>query len=542
MIRVVIADDEVKVCKLICGLIDWKTVDMEIVGVANNGIEALELIKTLQPDLMITDIRMPGCDGLELINRGKQIKKDIDFIIISGYNHFEYAQSAIKYGVSDYLLKPIKKNELLDTLNRIREKYRQRTEQLSNEEQMKIRMQNDSDKLRCGFFIEKLLYKGINAEEFEIEKCNKDYHFKFQPGYFQVFIVKLDCEYADLFESTIRILEDKIAQILRGFLKSECFDMEICFRGCRAYCVLNYSDNNKKNVRKQLKSGLDELIVQRSVFDKIEVTIGLGSAERDINQLKASLGAAESAIEQRLIEGTQKLIEDIPMQDSSLCSDGLLADLTRGMEIALEISDSNGVVAAIEQLRDKILNKSSASISIAGEEILRLVEEACSIYLTALRNCKFNIENAEQFYENFTLHADLCSSALQLFTYLSRVISESVYVVIEDRKQADIKPIRTAKQYIQQNYMNPISLKEVSAVVGFNDSYFSSLFKKESGQNFLEYLSEVRMNKAKELLKETDLSIAVICQKVGYIDLKHFTKCFKKYSGLKPNEFRKIYS
>lgn len=538
MLRVVIADDEVKVCQLICALIDWKSVDMEIVGVANNGIEALESIKKLQPDLMITDIRMPGYDGLELINRGKQIKKDIDFIIISGYNHFEYAQSAIKYGVSDYLLKPIKKNELLDTLNRIREKYRQRTEQLSNEEQMKIRMQNDIDKLRSGFFIEKLLYKGVNTEGFEIEKCNKDYHFKFQPGYFQVFIVKLDCEYENLFQSTIRILEDKVAQIMRGFLKPECFDMEICFRGCRAYCVLNYSDNNKKAVRKQLKTGLDGLIVQRSVFDKIEFTIGLGSAEKNISQLKSSLKTAESAVEHRLIEGTQKLIEDIPVQDSASYGDNLLADLTKSMEAALEVSDSNGVIAAVEELRGKILNKPN----MKGQEVLRLVMETCSIYLMTLRNCKFNIENAEQICESFSLHADLCSSSAQLFTYLLKFIKESLDTVIEDRKQADIKPIRTAKQYIQENYMNPISLKEVSGVVGFNDSYFSSLFKKESGQNFLEYLSEVRMNKAKELLKETDLSIAVICQKVGYSDLKHFTKSFKKYSGLKPNEFRKIYS
>ncbi|NLM13225.1 MAG: response regulator, partial [Epulopiscium sp.] len=112
MIRVVVADDEEKVYQLICSLIDWKALDMEIVGVAHNSIEALELIQSLHPDIMITDIRMPGYDGLELINRGKQIKNGIEFIIISGYNHFEYAQTAIKYGVSDYLLKPIKKNGL----------------------------------------------------------------------------------------------------------------------------------------------------------------------------------------------------------------------------------------------------------------------------------------------------------------------------------------------------------------------------------------------------------------------------------------------
>lgn len=538
MIRVVIADDEVKVCQLICSLIDWKSVDMEIVGVAHNGIEALELIKNLQPDLMITDIRMPGYDGLEMICRGKQIKKDIDFIIISGYSHFEYAQSAIKYGVSDYILKPIKKQNLLDTLNKIREKYRQRSEQLSSEERLKIRLQSDIDKLRAGFFTEVLVQKGVNQENIFIKKSNEDYHFKFKPGYFQGFVVKVDCEYEYLYESSIKILEDKVAQILRGLLKQVCFDMEICFQGSRAYGVLNYEDRNKKTVRKQLKAGLDEIIVQKSVFGRVELTIGLGTAVEDINQLRDSLKTAEWAADERLVKGTGKLIEGVPMQDYSLDSDALLADLNKSMEAALEILDPKGVVSAIDSLKEQVLNKPN----ISGQEIFHLVMDVFRGYLMLLRNHQFNTEKPEEFYENFYLHGDLCSSASELFGNLTKVICESVNTVIEDKKQSDIKPIRMAKQYIQQNYMNPITLKEVSSVVGFNDTYFSSLFKKESGKNFLEYLSEVRMNNAKELLKETNLSIASICEKVGYSDLKHFTKSFKKYTGLKPNEFRKLYS
>ena len=115
MIKVVIADDEEKVCQLIMGLIDWESLGMRIVGVAHNGIEALERIKECKPDLIITDIRMPGYDGLELIRQTQEIKADVDFIIISGYRHFDYAQNAIKYGVGDYLLKPIilKRNFLL---------------------------------------------------------------------------------------------------------------------------------------------------------------------------------------------------------------------------------------------------------------------------------------------------------------------------------------------------------------------------------------------------------------------------------------------
>lgn len=538
MIRVVIADDEEKVCKLICGLVDWNMLDMEIVGLAHNGIEALEFIKNLQPDLMITDIRMPGIDGLEMINQGKQIKKDIDFIIISGYSHFEYAQSAIKYGVSDYLLKPIKKNELLDTLNKIREKYRLRTEQLSSEEQLKIRLQNDNDKLRTGFFIEKLLQKGTSQERLEIERINEDYRFQFQPGLFQVFIVKIDCEYEDLFECSILILEEKVMQILRGILKSECFDMEIYFQGSRAFCIINYDVNSKKTVRKQIKACLDELIVQEDIFEEVKFTIGLGTVVKDINQLKNSLKTAECTVKQRLIDGTDILIESFPTQSSPEEGDALLGDFTKGLEAALEVLDLKGVVDAVELFKDSVLEKTN----ISGQEVFSLAEDAFNIFLMLLRNHQLSMEDAENSYGKFSLNADLCSSVSQLFLSLMKYIKQTIEAVIEDRKLRDIKPIRTAKQYIQQNYMKPISLKEVSSYVGFNDSYFSSLFKKESGKNFLEYLSEIRMNKAKELLKETNMSIAGICESVGYADLKHFTKSFKKYTGLKPNEFRKIYS
>lgn len=538
MIRVVIADDEVKVCQLIRGIIDWRSIDMEIVGVAHNGIEALELIETLQPDLIITDIRMPGYDGLEMIARGKQLKKDMDFIIISGYNHFEYAQSAIKYGVSDYLLKPIKKSELLDTLNKMREKYRMRSEQLSNEEQLRIRLQSDIDKLRTGFFSEILFKKGVQQRRIEVDDINEDYHFKFKKGCFQIVIIKVDCCYENLYSNSIRIFEDKVGQIFKGLLKPECYDMEICFQGSRIYFILNYNEYNKKTVRKQLKAGLDEILMQKSVFGSIELTIGLGTIAMDLNDLVSSHNNAESSIGQRLIIGTGRLIEDIPIQDTLTDKDELLSNFTRNMEKAIEILNSDGVIQAIDLLKNEVLSKPNLS----GQGVINLVRNVCSIYILLLRNYKLNMDDQDVFYENFLDHADICSSIPQLFTYVSGAIGESINMIAEDRKIADTKPIRAAKQYIQKNYMNPITLKEVSGAVGFNDTYFSSLFKKESGKNFLEYLSEVRMNKAKELLRETNLGVTEICERVGYLDLKHFTKSFKKYTGLKPNEFRKLYS
>ena len=125
MLKVIIADDERLICRLVQALADWESLGMEVAALAENGLEALELIKSREPDILITDIRMPGCDGLELIRSAKELMPDLEVVIISGYAHFEYAQKAMKYGAGYYLLKPIKQTELMETLEKIRENARQ---------------------------------------------------------------------------------------------------------------------------------------------------------------------------------------------------------------------------------------------------------------------------------------------------------------------------------------------------------------------------------------------------------------------------------
>lgn len=538
MMKVIVADDEAKVCQLICNLVDWASLDMEVAGVAHNGIEALELVETLRPDLIITDIRMPGYDGLELISRAKAAKPDLDFIVVSGYRHFEYAQSAIKYGVSDYLLKPIKKADLIETLLRTREKYLRRTEQLTSAEQLKMTLQSDIDKLRAGLFANLLLQGGAVSPDADIARINADYHFHFAPGCFQMFVAKLDCPADALCQDGMKLLTERLEKALRDALQERCADLEICTQGCRAYGILNFPEEERKTVRKQLKNALDDLLLQQALFGGARLTIGLGAPAAEIGGIGESLASAQRAAAQRLVEGTGKLIEGGAQEAETLDRDALLAEFSKNFEAALEVLDADGAAAAIAALRTRALGAPGAS----GQELFRLAADACSVYLMLLRNHRLTEGDTQAFYERFTSEADLCPDAGALFDTLSRMVGESLEAVVRDRRQADRRPIRVAKQYIQQNYRSPLSLEEVSGVVGFSAAYFSSLFKKESGQNFLEYLSEVRMNKAKELLKETSLSVAAVCEQVGYNDLKHFTQSFKKFTGLKPNEFRKLYS
>lgn len=539
MERVLIVDDEPKVCQLICELIDWKSFNMEIAGTAHDGFKALELAIELKPDIIITDIRMPGYDGLELINRIKESGLDSEIIIISGYSHFEYAQKAIKYGIEEYLLKPIKKDELERTLLKLHEKIKQKKEKLSREEQIHLRIQKDMKKLRSSFITEarsgEMTLEDDNTDT-NLEYINENYHFNLKPGCFQVAAIKIDCD--DEYEKSINILEPKCIEVLKTKLNPLCHDMEILTEDRTIYCFLNFDKKNSKPIRKKLKSAFDEILIQSVPFECVHITLCVGSATNDIKDLKDCFNSTDFAVKERLLAGTGKLIEDVPYRENTVLMNSLLAQLNKSMTSALDILDVDAVADIIDSVKLQILSGQP----FTGNEIFQLAEEILNIYLMAMRNNNIDVPDTEQLVNEFNSSAEKSATIHQLFGLLNKSITESLQAIIEKKRQDDTRPIRLAKNYIQQNYMNPITLEEVSDLVGFNASYFSTLFKKETGINFVQYLSEIRMEKAKELLKESNLSVAAICEEVGYSDLKHFTKSFRKTTGIKPNEYRKLYS
>ena len=152
MLKVLIADDEIKVSKLILHLVQWEELGMEVIGTVNDGVEAFELILEKQPDIVITDIRMPGMDGIELVEKATkemESSKKVFFVIISGYSQFEYAQQAVKLGVEDYLLKPIKKKELEAVLHKILSKYNATANALEERENLRNHLQMTQQKVMC---------------------------------------------------------------------------------------------------------------------------------------------------------------------------------------------------------------------------------------------------------------------------------------------------------------------------------------------------------------------------------------------------------
>ena len=519
--------------------INWEEMGLKIAATASNGIEALEQAKICKPEILITDIRMPGIDGMELIRKVKEKLPDTEIIIISGYRHFEYAQTAIRYGVRNYLLKPIKKEELRDTLQKIADIYREKNEQLNFEERVRLALKNDAGKLRTSF-ISRMIYGDRERENIiSLKELNNQYHFHFREGVFQVAAIKFD--HVNHNDSCISFLADKAAGLALQYLEPVCFDHEVYAEFSTFYLLLNFGEEESKNVRRNVRQMLDELKAQESILNGMSVTIGMGSMVNTAGSIRKSFLDAVFMIKQRLLLGTGRMLEMDEAQqrkNSDFINSEAFYRFNREMERAVEALNVVETRRTIEGLRDVLKNYPG----ITGYEILQMTKEACNHYLFCMKSRGIRVDSEAKFVEEFSKDAGECADIEELFRLLGGTIGRSLQKASEAKKAEDNRPIRQAKQYIEENYSRSLTLEEVSEMAGFAPGYFSTLFKKETGVTFLEFLQSVRMDAAKKLLVSGNEGMNVICEKVGYADVKYFTKCFIKYTGLKPGEYRKIYS
>lgn len=220
ILKVMIADDEERICQLIEALIDCDALHMEVVGVAHNGLEACDLVKERKPDILITDIRMPGYSGLELIEKIKGSEEDLEIIIISGYAHFAYAQTAIKFGVGDYLLKPINREELTGTLQKLGSRILERRQRAIDHQRIQQKSEADIRLFRTNL-LNRLAEE--SAWRPSVEELREKYHLQVEEGVFQGFMVKVDCEDEEKISSAgMEIILDKVQALLGNNLGSRC--------------------------------------------------------------------------------------------------------------------------------------------------------------------------------------------------------------------------------------------------------------------------------------------------------------------------------
>lgn len=523
MYRVVIADDEPKVSQLIKALIDWEALNLELVAIAGDGIEAFEKIKLLHPDIVITDIRMPGYDGIELIKAVNQVERAVDFIIVSGYQHFDYAHSAIKYGVKDYLLKPLNKAEINETLAKIIKRYEERDAESSQKSrEIKSRRQLE--------LASKILNRDVEAVQRTMKNLDSQFQMQFDGEIFQVFIIKPDFDYDGSNEELLQILMSKVLAICNQYLKSVFQTYLTLDLKDRIVVVGNYQSLEKKSIRKAFHRIIDECHSLRDLFNSLVVTVAIGQTVDGLARLYEAYESADFTIYQRLDAGCGGIVD---WKDH---------DIERNREW-LPIEIRRKLINAVESLDEKALSESlvegfKAFEKLSGRQIMEGCLEMIEVVSYAL---KHHADFHEEFPEASLKKLEMQTSRRALYSLIEKALCLQLSEALKHRINEANKPVRDAQKFIQAHYASNINLDEISGMVGFSPSYFSTLFKRETGYNFLEYVTMIRIKQAKQILSESHKSILEIAYEVGYQDLKHFTKQFKKITGLNPSQYRKLY-
>lgn len=531
MFTAIIADDEKKVCQLIHKSGNWDELGIEIVAICYDGEDALASIVHHKPDIVLTDIRMPIYDGLVLIAKTKELEIDSVFILISGYRHFEYAHSAMQFGVADYLLKPIDKDQLNNTLEKIcksliEKRMRESTDNV-------VRQIVSDNRIRLQTQLVDDLTKGKNLFAYTIPEINNLYKTRFHEGMFQVLLVNTDMlnlhlENMLFGEKVMTIAEKQFSQMAEVFAVATD-------RG--VVCVLNYHLDKSNAIRNQFTFFYREILALTEIYGNFNLAIGAGIVVDSITKLQESAHTAELAEKAKIVLTSNKVIESSSMIFQAIdVNEILTAKCMKKLAIALEalnIDEVRGWFEELSILLEGYKNGNPLHIYEARDRIVQKMREFAEFS---------NMSESEKTFDYIVAVTDRAKSVKNLMYILSTEIVRIAEELLRDKSNQESKPVRSIKQYISENFSRNITLEEVAARVSFSPVYFSTLFKQQVGQSFTEYLTEVRINESKELLRNTNLNIAMIAGLVGYTDDKYFSKLFKKITGIKPNEFRKLYS
>lgn len=538
MYKVLIADDELKICKLIQCLIDWEAKDMKVIGIVHNGQEVLEIAKSDKPDIIITDIRMPELDGLELIQQLKAIQPDISFVIISGYRQFEYARKALQFGAEDYLLKPIKENELNRVLDRIVAEKKQQMKNVDEQNQLRESSQKQTKKMQEMFVCD--LAKG-RISEFHLNKENleKEYFCSFPHSCFALMGIKLDFEGDQMSLTEIQdILKKRVGAIVDNNL--ELLENLVFYNAVIDsifYSFWNFEASVERLLRHENRHILSDI---RNMCSgerlSVHVTMGISEVTSGYESLPNKGAQVKTAIENRIIQGVDRIINYQKQDIKPEINDYLNLPWRKNLLDGVESRNRGAILQILEELKLKLHSEEIND----GSFLYAVWREVIEIVFLGYRNC-FDTDQIEKIRSEFLISLNNCYSLGMMGDRITKKIERLLTISVSAQESKNKKPIQKAEQYIQLHYMKPLTLEEVGKYVGLNPAYFSSVFKQETGMSFLELLTTVRIRKAKELLMDRERTIRDIADSVGYQDEKYFSRVFKKTVGLTPSEYRKIY-
>lgn len=536
--RIILVDDEEEVRQSIIKKIDWEDAGFSVVGDAENGQEALEKVEALEPDVILTDIRMPYMDGLSLAERVRQRYPSIKIVIFSGYDEFEYAKQAIKLNVTEYILKPVNVEELTAILKRIKSNLDEEIEQKRNVSLLRENYRRNLPILREQFLNELV---GGTASSQNMEERLMEYHIPLA-GAKKWVAAAIDIgkealgagrelplhRERDLIPISVKqLFGEKLEQYCRCavFTSSRASGSELAL----------IAAIDGENSQTGLIDVLGDICKEIRKILEVPVTVGIGHSCQDLKDIGGSYKSAMDALGYKAIVGAGGTIY---INDVEPVSSGLLRFDSRAeaaLMAAVKFGPREQIEEAVRAVVDKMID---AKVHFSQ----------CQAYMLSISSSM--IQMIQQYELDITQLSE--GDAADTFAIIPKMVkvedfsrwllSMALHInqaMNQERDNTMKQVIQKAKEYIMENYQDPdLSVEKICRQLHLSPAYFSTMFKKETGQAYIAYLTQVRLDKAVELLNKTDDKTYVIAAKVGYQEQNYFSYVFKKRFGVSPTKFR----
>lgn len=530
--RTLLVDDEVEVRKSILKKIAWEEIGFTVVADAENGQDALEKASNLELDVVLTDIKMPFLDGLSLAEKLREKNPSIQIILFSGFDAFEYAQKAIQLNAVEYILKPVDMRELTKILQKVHAKIEKEREEKTNLEHIREQYQKSLPLVKERFFGN--LLKGIVREEDAIEQL-KEYHKTLGNGRFWTVALT----YTEQLGKTS--LENNVFSEEKALIP---FSVRKLLEEClQEFCTVHffYSDKLAMIVAFQEEGEIlkfldriDEVCKESKRLLQLDTSVGIGFCCDRLSKLPISYKEAKTALDYKMILGAGKAIYvgDVePEQRLEIRFDekkeqefiarikfGTEKEIEETVEKLIDVTGESPV--PFQQYQIYLLGMMSAMIKLAQGSSLDLGE----------------IFGKEMNYFHHLAESHSKEQLKQWFCSACKKLNQAIHIErVSNAKQV----IQNAKQYIMEHYQEEsLSVESLCSYLHISPAYFSTLFKRETGQSYVAYVTDIRLQKAVELLHTTDDKTYMIAEKVGYAEPNYFSYVFKKRFGVSPSKYR----
>ncbi|WP_373232856.1 response regulator [Cohnella sp.] len=522
-LKALLVDDEINILRNLQAVVPWDNLEIELIGTARNGQQALELARELRPQLILCDIRMPVMDGIEFLGALREFDTEAEVIMMTGYQDFNYVRSVIRYEVKDYILKPIDYEELANTIKRLAEGIRERSaEQYFMQQEWKQVYSLAYEKV----LYDRLVDLGVSSTS-PLLNLREEESDNLAFAMMLVDVADYSKKERTWDEKERKLWNFAVHNILQENLISYGVPHSVLQVRGGEWCVL--IERIPPDLFDREQSLLWAVNLRHAVqsYLKLSIRVALHPSEVILEQLARTYKSLQRSLHLSPAKDTGIIVSERirGIADTS----EQLWDRIEEMVTGLKRCDRRSTEIALKALNDSFRELPENSF----ERVAPIVHYLCIHLLREMRAMEVMTREEEiAIWRQIDQHHGIRETLL----VINRLVDQSIESVMK-KKTSDVLML-SARDYIERNLSMELSIDMLADYLGISGSYFSLLFKQHIGETFVEYVTKQRMEMAKSLLALSDKSVTQVGQMVGYVERRYFTRVFSKYTGMLPSEFR----